>query len=770
MVWLFGDVFHLKADRTLEIFGFLTLGATAYILTVLPVSLVRFVLWVFTHSIYRVKVIGQENVPFEGPALFVCNHVTWVDGLLVGTSTQRLPHFMMWKPFYDHPLLHWFFKLMGAIPTAGRNRQEVLQSLENAREDLKKGEVVCIFAEGGLSRTGNMMPFKRGFERIMEDMNLPIIPVHLDRVWGSIFSYKDGRFFLKWPQRIPFPITVSFGKPLPPTAKAYEVRQAVMELGSDAVAHRQTDSDVLPYRFIKTAKRNFFSFCMADSIGRKLTFGQSLTVGLLFSRWIEKNRPEDKMIGLLLPTTTGGALANLGVSLSGKVPVNLNFTAGKESIVFALAQCNIKTILTSKLFLHKAGLEAMEGMVYLEDLVREFTPIQKALTALEAFLFPSWLIRKTRGFKNQKPSDLATVIFSSGSTGTPKGVMLSNYNILSNLEACEQVFWVTKQDRIMGVLPFFHSFGFMGTLWFPLVAGFGAVYHPNPVDAKTIGDLVAQYKASILISTPTFYGTYTRKCPAEQFATLRFAVVGAEKLRASIASDYKEKYGRDLMEGYGCTEMAPVVAVNIPDFENNVSKQKGMKLGTVGQPVPGVAVRIIHAKTGASLPPDEEGLILVKGSNRMMGYLGAPEKMAEVVKDGWYITGDIGKLDEEGFLHITDRLSRFSKIGGEMVPHLKVEEAIHPILGEYNCAVTSIPDEQKGEKLVVLHTHPKLSPENFWSHLSNTELPKLWVPKKDNYYFVENLPSLGSGKLDLKGLKQMALRFASLVKPNPEST
>jgi acyl-[acyl-carrier-protein]-phospholipid O-acyltransferase/long-chain-fatty-acid--[acyl-carrier-protein] ligase len=525
------------------------------------------------------------------------------------------------------------------------------------------------------------------------------------------------------------------------------------------VAHRRTEADVLPYRFLKTAKRNLFSFCMADSMGKRMTFGQALAAGLLFSKWIEKNRPEDKMMGLLLPSTTGGALANLGVSLSGKVPVNLNFTSGKEAMDYALAQCGIKTILTSKVFLHKAGLEPMEGMVYLEDLLREFSPLQKALAALEAFLTPSWLIRKTRGFKNQKPEDLATVIFSSGSTGTPKGVMLSHYNILSNLEACEQLFWVVKKDRIMGVLPFFHSFGFMGTLWFPLVAGFGAVYHPNPVDAKTIGDLVFKYKATILISTPTFYSAYIRKCPAEQFATLRFAVVGAEKLRATIASEYKEKYGRDLMEGYGCTEMSPVVAVNIPDFENSVSKQKGMKPGTVGQPVPGVAVRIIHAETGEPLPPGEEGLILVKGSNRMMGYLGAPEKMAEVVKDGWYVTGDIGMLDEEGFLHITDRLSRFSKIGGEMVPHLKVEEALHPILGDYVCAVTSIPDEQKGEKLVVLHTHPQLTPENFWSHLSNTELPKLWVPKKDHYYFVENLPSLGSGKLDLKGVKQKALEL-----------
>lgn len=366
------------------------------------------------------------------------------------------------------------------------------------------------------------------------------------------------------------------------------------------------------------------------------------------------------------------------------------------------------------------------------------------------------------GLNRLRPDDLATIIFSSGSTGVPKGVMLSHYNILSNLEACEQIFWVTSEDRVLGVLPFFHSFGFMGTLWFPLVAGFGAVYHPNPLDGKTIGELVKQYQATILISTPTFFTAYMRKCAPEDFASLRFPVVGAEKLREPLAKEYKEKYGRDLLEGYGCTEMSPVVSVNMPDFQDERNRRvTKMKPGTVGYPLPGVAVKVVHPETGEPQVIGHEGLLLVKGSNRMLGYLNQPEKTKEAFRDKWYVTGDIALIDEDGFIHITDRLSRFSKIGGEMVPHLKVEEAVTNLLGQYTCAVTSVPDEQKGEKLVVLFTDPARKAEDLWAGLSQTDLPKLWVPKKDGFFFVESLPMLGSGKLDLRKVKETALQLTS---------
>ncbi|MEO6667113.1 MAG: AMP-binding protein, partial [Nitrospiria bacterium] len=662
-----------------------------------------------------------------------------------------------YKPYYELPALNWLFRLMKAIPVSGRNRKEVLEGIERAREELRQGHVVCIFAEGAISRTGNLLPFKRGFEKIMEGLDVPVIPIHLDRLWGSIFSFKDGRFFWKWPQRIPFPVTVSFGQPLPATVKSAEVRQTIQEMGSDAVDHRRAPTDLLHRRFIGVAKRHWFAFCMADSSGKTLTYGRTLIGSVLLARWITTQRRDESMIGMLFPASIGGALANLAVAMAGRVPVNFNFTAGREALDSAIAQCGIRTILTSKVFLAKAKLEERPGMVYLEDLLRAIGPAQKVVWSVAAIVLPARTLASLVDRAKPNPHAMATVIFSSGSTGTPKGVMLSHHNVLSNIESLAQIFWVTQADRIMGALPFFHAFGFTGTLWFPLLSGFGAVYHPNPLDAKALGDLVATHRATILISTPTFYSTYLRKCTKAQFASLRYAMVGAEKLRDPLATAFQETYGLDLLEGYGCTEMSPVVAVNIPNVDHHGEHQKGIKPGTVGHPVPGVAAKIVDPDTRAPLPIGAEGLLLVKGPNRMMGYLGQPEKTAEVLHDGWYDTGDIAAIDDDGFIRITDRLSRFSKIGGEMVPHLKIEEAIHRFLGDSCCVVTAVPDEQKGERLVVLYTRRDVPPETLCRHLSETTLPKLWIPKRDSVFQIDAIPMLGTGKIDLRTAKTIAM-------------
>jgi acyl-[acyl-carrier-protein]-phospholipid O-acyltransferase/long-chain-fatty-acid--[acyl-carrier-protein] ligase len=288
------------------------------------------------------------------------------------------------------------------------------------------------------------------------------------------------------------------------------------------------------------------------------------------------------------------------------------------------------------------------------------------------------------------------------------------------------------------------------------------LYHHNPTEATAIGDLIQKYKGTLLLTTPTFCSTYTRKCTVEQFASLRYVLVGAERLREPIAKAFHEKFGIDLLEGYGSTEMSPVVAVNAPTFEAGKDTQVGHKPGTVGHPLPGVAVRIVDPATYEPLPPNTEGLLLVKGSNRMLGYLKQPERTAEVFRDGWYVTGDIAVVDDEGFVRITDRLSRFSKIAGEMVPHLKVEEAILSVLGEGQVAVAGIPDDQRGERLVALYVNPDVAPADLWQRMNDSELPRLWLPKRDNLYQVDALPQLGTGKLDLRGVKQRAQALAAV--------
>ena len=756
VTWVLRDVLDTPPDRIILICGIFTLLSTVYVLKVLPDFLIRFVLWLFTHTVYKVRIVGQEHVPFRGPALLVCNHVASVDGLLVGACVQRFIRFLVYRPYYEMKAFHWILRLMNAIPVQGGDRRKVAESLELARNQLRQGHVVCIFAEGALSRTGQLLPFKSGFERIVNGLDVPVIPVHLDGVWGSIFSLKDGRWIWKWPKRIPYPVTVSFGKPMPSSARAHEVRGAVMELGAVAVEHRRHARDLLHLRFLRTAKRRWFSFCMTDSSGTQLTYGQALVGALAISRVIRRQCPDESKVGVLLPSSVGGALVNTAVLLAGKVPVNLNFTVGEEALQSAVKQCGIKTIFTSLKFLKKARVPRVEGMVFVERMMASITRFQKARTAIAAFLLPSALLRSVYTSGQRDPNSIATVVFSSGSTGAPKGVMLSHHNVLSNIESIAQIFRVTDNDRMMGVLPFFHSFGFTVSLWFPMVSGFGAVYHTNPLDAKTIGELVAKFEATILISTPTFYAAFLRKCPPEQVSSLRFPMVGAEKLQEPLARAFEEKYNLSLLEGYGATEMGPVVSVNVPDVEWGRLHQTGSKAGTVGHPLPGVAAKVLHLETGEELPPGNEGMLLVKGPNRMMGYLGRPQETKEVLRDGWYVTGDVALLDDDGFIRISDRLSRFSKIGGEMVPHVKIEESVTQLLAGKPCAVTALPDEQKGERLVVFYTDEAVLPEDLWHRLSQSELPKLFIPKRENLYLIESIPTLGTGKTDLRRLREMA--------------
>ena len=757
-LWLCQSKLGMAPQHTIVVFSILTLVSSVAVLALVPEFFVRFCLWLLTHTIYRIRIVGADNVPFKGPALLVCNHMSHVDGFLIGSCVQRFIRFLVYRPYYEHWAFNRLLRMMHAIPISAGNRREMLASIERARQELVDGHVVCIFVEGSISRTGNLLPFKRGFERMAEGLDVPVIPVYLDRVWGSIFSYKGGKFFWKLPVRVPYPVIVAFGKPVAAPATAARTRLAMMELGCQVATVRRPATDTLAVRFIRIAKRRWWSFSMADSSGRRLRFGNVLVAGLLLSRWLRRNAPAEQHIGLMLPASIGGALANIGTTLAGKVAVNLNFTVGREAMAAAVERAEIRTIITSRIFLKKASIEPMDGMVFLEDVMKEFGAASKIVTLVTALVLPASAISRWLVPHAATADDVVSVIFSSGSTGIPKGVMLSHRNILSNIDAIGQVFDITSKDVLIGSLPFFHSFGFTATLWFPLATGFGVAYHPNPMDAKTIGELAETHAGTILMATPTFCSAYIRKCEPRQFANLRYAVVGAERLREPVAQAFAEKFGIRLLEGYGCTEMSPVVAINAPDVNDHGEHQVGFKAGSVGHPLPGVAAKVVDPETGEGPIFDREGLLLLNGPNCMRGYLGDDERTREVMRDGWYVTGDIAIIDESGFITITDRLSRFSKIGGEMVPHMRVEEAIVEALGHDAAAVvTAVPDESRGERLVALYAESSVSPEVLWEKLTQTELPRLWLPKRDDLYVVDAIPTLGTGKVDLRKVKQLAL-------------
>ena len=292
-LWAMSDVLQISSDYIMLVVGLFTFAATAYVLYLLPDFFVRFIIWVITHSLYRIRIVGQENIPAHGPAVLVSNHVSFVDALLIGASVPRFIRFMLHREYYDIRWLNWLFRLMKSIPISANNRRDIVQSLRSARKELDQGQVVCIFAEGAITRLGHMLPFKRGFEKIVEGTDFPIVPVHLDQLWGSVFSFKEGRFFWKWPKLLPYPVTVSFGAPLPPTVSVHEVRQAVLELESQALGYRPATHGLLHTRFIRTAKRHWSSFCMADTTGTELSFGKALIGGMLLSRWVRKHGSND---------------------------------------------------------------------------------------------------------------------------------------------------------------------------------------------------------------------------------------------------------------------------------------------------------------------------------------------------------------------------------------------------------------------------------------------------------------------------------------------
>ena len=743
----------------------ITLAGTAYVFFLLPDSLLRLLLWMLTHTFYRIRVVGRDYIPEKGGALFVSNHLAFADALLVMASTDRPIRFLMDKEYYEHPAIKPFARTLGIIPISSRQEpRELLHSLRAATEAIQNGEVVCIFAEGQISRIGQLLPFRRGMERILIGVDAPIIPVNLDQVWGSVFSFEKGRFLWKLPRRIPYPVTVSYGPPLPPAATAAEVRQAVQELHSEAFHHRKEQMRPLHRAFIRTARRHPFRFLMAHGRVPRLRFGAALTRTVFLARRLRTVWQGQTMVGILLPPSVAGALVNFAALLMGKVPVNLNYTASNETIASCARQCNLATVITAKAFLEKAPIQVPGRAVLLEELADKPRLGEKLMALLLAWTLPARWLERACGCKDKIwLDDLATVIFSSGSTGDPKGILLTHYNIAANIAQMTQAIPFGFKDRILGILPLFHSFGFTVGLSLPMTHGAGVIYHPNPLDAKAIAELVRKYGVNFLIATPTFLQTYIRRCSPEDFGSLEWVITGAEKLPERVAKAFEETFGVPVLEGYGCTECAPAVAVNIRDFRTLGFHQAGAKRGKVGRPLPGVSVRIVDPETMAPLPIGQAGLLLVRGPNVMQGYLGRPDKTAEVLRDGWYVTGDIAILDEHGFLEITDRLSRFSKIGGEMVPHLKVEETLQELAGltDQCFAITGVPDGKRGERLVVLHTLSEEKLKEVLEKLADADLPNLWKPRPDQFFHVETLPYLGTGKLDLRKIREMALKHST---------
>jgi acyl-[acyl-carrier-protein]-phospholipid O-acyltransferase/long-chain-fatty-acid--[acyl-carrier-protein] ligase len=728
-----------------------------------PMVPLRFLALIAFGMLYRVRAGGTENVPREGGALLVANHQSFLDALLIGAAIERPVRFLIHHKMYRHPLISPIAKAGNAIPIDphGAPRQ-LVAALREAAAEIQRGGLVCIFPEGQLTRTGQVLPFRRGVERIMRGQSAPIIPVALDGAIETTWGRPRGEARALRPRLLRRPLTILFGAPRPADTPVAVLRRDVVDLMAEAFAMRAEDHRPLHrLAWDLLGARGGWRQCVDHATPGGLTNRRLRAAVIVLGRMLKPRWQDQTHVGLLLPPSIGTAALNIAALMAGRVPVNLNYTMTTELIGTVCSDAGIRLIITSREFLAKARLRVPDGfeVVYTEDMRRDVTPAMRITALLESMLLPVATIERRLG--RTRPAglhDLATLIYSSGSTGVPKGVMLSHWNILSNVIALRQVVHIKPNDRLLGVLPFFHSFGFTAGLWLPLTSGLGVTFHPNPLDARAIGHIVERDQVTIMFGTPTFLSTYTRRIDPMLFGSLRYVVSGAEKLRPQVAAAFKERFGLDIHEGFGCTETSPAVALNVPDYREAGIYQRAARPGSVGRPLPGVAVRVVAIDTGEPLGFGVPGLLQVRGANVMQGYYNKPEKTAEVLRDGWYTTGDMATVDEEGFVTITDRLARFSKIGGEMVPHHRIEQALHELMGRTDIvlAVTCVPDEKKGERLVVVHTLPEDEMRRGHELLMASGLPALWLPRWSDYVRVAALPLLGSGKLDLQRLKQIA--------------
>jgi acyl-[acyl-carrier-protein]-phospholipid O-acyltransferase / long-chain-fatty-acid--[acyl-carrier-protein] ligase len=742
--------------------GVITLPVLAYTVWLLPDSLIRFVVWLAAHTVYRIRVRGREHLPVRGGALITPNHVSWADAVLLLLTSSRPMRMMAWSGNFENRTMRYLAKLFDVILVNPAKPKMIVAAMREARAALDRGELVCLFPEGGISRTGQLLGFKPGLLKIVDGADAPVVPVYLDGLWGSIFSFERGRFFWKLPKRIPYPVAIHFGPPLNNVTDVHPIRQAVAQLGTQAVQSRVDSAMLLPQAFIRRCKSRKWRSKVADTMGADLTGGQLLMRTLILRRLLRRVLADDeKVVGLLLPPSAPGFIANMSLTLDGRVTANLNYTVSSEVMNKCIRAGGIKRIITSRKFMSKMSFSGLEAeLVYLEDFKDKVTLADKIAGATAAYAMPAAAIERSLGLGRIKADDLATLIFTSGSTGTPKGVMISHGNLLFNVEAINQAVHLTSNDVLLGVLPFFHVFGYTVSMW--AVAGLDVkgAYHYSPLDAKQIGKLCKEHRGTLLLSTPTFLRSYLRRCEPEDFATLDVVVTGAEKLPPDVAAAFKERFGVEPVEGYGATETTPLVSVNIPPSRSRGQWHVDCKPGTVGRPVSGVAARIVSLETGEVLGPNESGMLQVSGPNIMQGYWQQQDLTDEVLKEGWYVTGDVAKIDEDGFIQITGRESRFSKIGGEMVPHIQIEELLNQLLGasddEMKAAVTAVHDPRKGERLVVLHTQIDKSPEELRKGLTEVGMPNLFLPAADSFFEVGQIPVLGTGKLDLKGLKTLA--------------
>jgi len=726
----------------------------------------RPVLSVLFKLIFRMEISGQEHIKAAGDhVIVICNHLSFLDPIILGIFLPETPSYAINIYQADKfKFLDKFFALYHLDPSKPLSMKRLIQDL---RPNSKTAKRVVIFPEGRISTSGGIMKIYDGTGLIIEKTGATVLPVRIDGPEYSKFSRLGGKVRQRWFPKIRLtflpPVTFNAGERVPSTAiydlmthSAYAAAkrrrpflESVLDAydlhgGSHPIACDIARAD-MNYRQLFT--RSFIVSEKLRSLLSSSSAAPSAVGDLTPSHEIPASampREDDgnNYIGVLLPNSVGVMVTFTSLHMLGKVPCMLNFSAGKASILHACRVATLKTILTSRVFIEKGKLEALiealqaeYKIIYLED-IRPTVTIGDKLAGLANALFPRHLLRPV--LARVQPDDPAVILYTSGSEGAPKGVALSHANLLSNIAQFTSKLDLNTSDILFNALPVFHSYGLTAGMLMPMLRGIKVFLYPTPLHYRIIPDLMYDCDATIMFGTDTFFNGYAHYAHPYDFWKVRFVVAGAEKLRDTTLQLYMDKFRVNIYQGYGVTESGPAVSVNTP-MES--------KRGSVGRAFPAIECRVQPVEG-----LDRGGRLLLKGPNIMLGYM--KENQSGIIQkaDEWYDTGDIVEIDKDGFITILGRAKRFAKIGGEMVSLMIAEDLALSLMPDTTHAAITIPDERKGEQILLFSESPVLTREHLIGRARETGVAELFLPK--HVIYMETIPRLGNGKIDYVTLNQ----------------
>ncbi len=704
--------------------------------------------------------IRQDRVPASG-YLVIPGHTT------VGEIA------VLRKMFAGRPIT-WLIeektKLHGDIEKAIQGDKGAMISQEDKnpliagkqlQQSLDKNGVIIYLGQSAKARSATPCHVPSRTLKTLCSLGLPVLPIAVDHP-------REGNFEIESDGSLPQGVLCVGALIAAENVSVASYREALLLAFEEAYSQRAFLNQNLGTLLIRGLKKYGKTGKIVDGADDSaLGYDKVLASAIVLADYLKKETDQPR-VGIVLPPGRAGLIANIAVVLAGKVPVNLNFTASQESVRSSMRQAGLDRFITVDPFVRKFPSFPWPPNRDLILVERVLPPLKSkiGLWLLLTRLMPASAIAAKLGILRVPADREAVLLFTSGSSGEPKGVSLTHRNVLANEIQFHSRLGMQPQQKILGCLPLFHSFGCTVTLWYPILAGLDLVTYTSPLDTKRLAELIHQRQVNLLLSTPTFLRGFMKRIEAEQLSSLKLVVTGAEKLPSSLADAFEEKFGIRPQEGYGLTETSPATNVNLPNLSSADDAElliASSRSGTVGHLLPGIAIRMTNAATEQPVSIDQQGLIWLRGANVFQGYLNNPKKSAEVLQNGWFLTGDVGRMDDDGFLIIEGRISRFSKIGGEMVPHETLETSIMRCLGieteaERRIAVVGVPDAQKGEAIVLLSTMAGMALEqeciDLRYKLMDEGIPSLWCPKR--IVKVKDIPILASGKLDIKGCEALA--------------